>query len=266
MLLVIDVGNTNSVFAVYNVEDIVGSWRLATESKRTSDEYALSLKHLMADKNIKFTDIKNIIIACVVPESLFAFRRLARDYFKVELMVVGENSVSIPIKVKLERPEEVGADRLVNAVAVSDKYPGSKIVIDFGTATTFDVVNDKGEYLGGVIAPGVDLSLHALHAAAAKLPKVAVGKPEKVIGKNTIQAMRSGAYWGYIGLVEGIVEKIKSEYGKKMTVVATGGLSPLFGKATKVIDHLEPDLTIEGLKQIFEINKNNVVNIQKNKK
>lgn len=262
MLLAIDVGNTNTVFAVFDSDKIVGSWRISTESKRTADEYALSLERLMAAKKLSFDQIDAVIISCVVPETLFAFKTLAREYFKSELMVVGEDNVVIPIKIKLERPSEVGADRLVNATAASRKYKGAVIIVDFGTATTFDVLSDKKEYIGGVIAPGVDLSLDALHMAAAKLPKIAVAKPNKVIGNNTVSAMQSGVYWGYMGLIEGIIEKVKSEYGNPMKVIATGGLAPLYSKATKLIESIEPDLTIEGLKYIYDINQNKIINIQ----
>jgi type III pantothenate kinase len=262
MLLAIDVGNTNTVFAVFADGEVAGTWRLSTESKRTADEYALSLKQLMVTKNILFDDISDVIISCVVPETLFAFKSLCSNYFSQDIIVVGEDSTYLPIKVKLDKPSEIGADRLVNTVAASKKYNGAMIIIDFGTATTFDVVTEEGEYLGGSIAPGVDLSLDALHLAAAKLPKIAIEKPQKVIGTNTITAMQSGVYWGYIGLIEGMVGKIKEEYGKDMTVIATGGLAPLYANATDVIEYLESDLTIEGLKIIFDLNQNKVTNIK----
>ena len=263
MLLAIDVGNTNIVFAVFSGSKLTGKWRLATESNRTDDEYAISLKQLFSLEELEFSEIDSVIISCVVPSTLFALKTLARKYFKCEPMVVGDDGVAIPVTVKIDRHTEVGADRIVNAVAANKLYRRDVIIIDFGTATTFDVVSAKGEYLGGVISPGVDLSLSALHDAAAKLPKVAIGKPDNVIGKNTISAMKSGIYWGYVGLVEGIVGKIKKEYGKNMKVIATGGLAPLFAEATSVIESHEPDLTIDGLQYIHEINQNKVRKLKK---
>lgn len=262
MLLAIDVGNTNTVFAVFDGSEVVDTWRLSTESKRTADEYSLSLEHLMGKSGIEFAKIKNVIISSVVPECIFTFKVLAKKYFGCELMVVGESDLFLPINIKLDKPSEIGADRIVNSVAATNKYKEPCIIIDFGTATTFDLVSENSDYLGGVIAPGVELSLDALHAAAAKLPKIAVKKPAKVVGKDTVSAMQSGIYWGYIGMIEGIIKNISEEYGKSAKVIATGGLAPLYSSATEVIDVIEPDLTIDGLKQIFDLNKDNIINIQ----
>jgi type III pantothenate kinase len=255
MLLAIDSGNTNIVFAVFDGEKRLGEWRAATDAKRTADEYAVWLSQLMKLDGLEPSQIDQAILATVVPEALFSLKTLCRRYFKSEPLVVGENGVDIGIAVKVDAPDEVGADRLVNAAAAHERYKGSLIVIDFGTATTFDVVDGEGAYCGGVIAPGINLSLDALHQAAAKLPRIAVERPETVIGRRTIPAMRSGIYWGYVGLIEGVIARIRSEFGAEMTVIATGGLAPLFADATKAIQHLDPDLTLRGLAQINRRNR-----------
>jgi type III pantothenate kinase len=254
MLLAIDVGNTNTVFAVFKDRELVGTWRLSSENERTSEEYALALSKLMELDKLEFSDISGVIISNVVPQTAFPLKNFCRRYFNIEPLVVGEKSVILNVDVKLERPIEVGADRLVNAVAAYKLYKKAVVIIDFGTATTFDVIDSKGAYLGGVISPGVNLSIEALHRAAAKLPEVAVEKPTKVIGNNTITAMQSGVYWGYVSMIEGIIARIKEEFGGEVTTVATGGLAPLFAKATQVIDELECDLTIRGLLEIYESN------------
>lgn len=254
MLLVIDAGNTNTVFAVFDGETLRGQWRIATDARRTSDEYGIWLLQIMAHAKVAPEKIQAAIMSCVVPQSIFALRMLTRQYFHTELLMVGDPSVKLGIQAKIDRPSEVGADRLVNAVAAWRRYQKPLIIVDFGTATTFDVVNHEGDYIGGVIAPGVNLSLETLHRAAAKLPNIAIEKPRYVTGKDTVSAMQSGIYYGYVGLIEGIVSRIKEETGVPMLVVATGGLSPLFAKATKMIDALEPDLIIDGLRLIYKVN------------
>lgn len=254
MLLAIDAGNTNTVFAVFDGEKLKGSWRLSTDPQRTSDEHALNILKLLEISDVKPEEIKDVIIASVVPHSLFNLRSLCRKYFNVEPKVIGEG-LKLGINIILDRPSEVGADRLVNAIAAYEKYKRASIIIDFGTATTFDVINDKGDYLGGAISPGINLSLEALYKAAAKLPEVAIERPDKVIGSSTITAMQSGIYWGYVGLIEGIIERIKGEYRHDMETIATGGLSSIFVRATPLIHRHEPDLTILGLKIIYERNK-----------
>jgi type III pantothenate kinase len=253
MLLVVDVGNTNTVFAVFSGEKLTGTWRISSMRDRTADEYALALSKLLALGGISLKKISGIIISSVVPQTIFPLKMFSRKYLSMEPLVVGDG-VKLPIKVKIDRPTEVGADRLVNAVAAFEKYASPAVILDFGTATTFDVIGAKGDYMGGVIAPGINLSIDALHRAAAKLPEIAVERPLKVIGTNTVAAMQSGVYWGYVGLIEGIVAKIRAEHKKPMKVIATGGLSPLFAKATKIIDALEPDLTIHGLKILYGLN------------
>lgn len=254
MLLVIDVGNTNVVFAVFEDEKILGQWRISTNARRTADEYGVWLTQVLEHSNIAPKKIQNAVCASVVPQTLFDLRQLAKRYFNCELMVVGAPGIHTGIGVKIDNPREVGADRLVNAFAAWERYKQAMIVVDFGTATTFDVVSSEGNYIGGVIAPGVNLSLDALQRAAAKLPNIGIQKPDKVIGTNTVGAMQSGIYYGYVGLIEGIVSRIKTEYRQPMKVIATGGLASLYIKATPVIESLEPDLTIYGLKSLFALN------------
>ena len=207
---------------------------------RTADEYGVWLLQLLQHVGISPAQIRSAILSSVVPQANFALRMLARLYFHTELKIVGEPGVALGIEALIDRPREVGADRLVNAVAAWQRYRKALIIVDFGTATTFDVVNDDGNYVGGVIAPGVNLSLEALHRAAAKLPNIAVERPPCVIGKDTVSAMQSGIYFGYVGLIEGIVSRIVQEFGAPMPVLATGGLAPLFARATTVIDTLAP--------------------------
>ena len=254
MLLAIDAGNTNIVFAVYDGKDVRAEWRAVTETTRTADEYAVLLSPLLSINNLNLSDFDAAIIATVVPAALFDLRLFCRKYLKCEPIVIGDPSIDLGIKVNMDRPQVVGADRLVNAVAAHESYNGALIVIDFGTATTFDIISEKGDYEGGVIAPGANLSAEALHQGTASLPRVAVHRTQSVIGKDTVPAMQSGLYWGYLGLIEGLVTRIKEEWGKPMTVIATGGLANVFHKQTPVIDHLDPDLTIRGLIQIYRRN------------
>lgn len=254
MLLAIDAGNTNIVFAVHDGERLRGQWRASTKDVHTADEYVVWLAQLMELDGLHLRDLKAAIIATVVPQALFNLRMLCKRWLGVEPLVVGEPQTELGLEVRVNRPDAVGADRLVNAVAAHETYKGALIVVDFGTATTFDVVSEEGDYMGGVIAPGVNLSMEALHAAAAKLPRIAIERPQAVIGNDTIPAMQSGVYWGYVALVEGLVARIKTEYGKPMTVVATGGLSALFRHATNVIDKVDADLTIRGLVNIHQRN------------
>jgi type III pantothenate kinase len=254
MLLAIDAGNTNIVFAVHDGETIRAEWRAVTKTTRTADEYAVLLKPLLELNGLQFSDFDAAIIATVVPAAFFDLRQLCRQYLKVDPLVVGDPSVDLGLKVLTDHPETVGAARLVNAVAAHAAYPGPLIVVDFGTATTFDVMNAGGDYEGGVIAPGINLSAEALHKAAAMLPRVAVARTQNVIGKDTVPAMQSGIYWGYIGLIEGLVARIKAEYRKPMTVIATGGLGRVYYRQTPAIDHYDPDLTIRGLVQIYARN------------
>ena len=254
MLLAIDAGNTNIVFALRDNGEVKHRWRISTVEGRTADEYMVWLSQLMALDNMDSKAIDGAIIATVVPQALFPLQLLCRRYFDCDALVVGSAGINLGIKVDIDNPLDVGADRLVNAVAAHASNPQPLIILDFGTATTFDIIDAEGTYRGGVIAPGTNLSLEALHMAAAKLPRVAVEEPPQVIGRNTVNAMQSGVYWGYVGLIEGIVSRIKAEYGAPMKVIATGGLAPLFDRATDVIEEVDQDLTIKGLFQIYDLN------------
>ncbi|MFN3232702.1 MAG: type III pantothenate kinase [Alphaproteobacteria bacterium] len=253
MLLAIDAGNTNVVFAVFErqTRNLLGEWRVSTKRDRTADEYFVWLETLMEREGINDTAIEGAIISTVVPQLLFNLKTLCHRYFKCEPLIVGEDDLDLGVEIKATG---AGADRLLNAVSAHRSYGGPLIVIDFGTATTFDAVDAEGALLGCVICPGVNLSLEALHMAAAKLPDVPVNKPAKVIGTSTVPAMQSGVYWGYVGMIEGLVARIKEEYGGDMTVVATGGLAPLFADATPVIQHVDSDLTVRGLIDIYQRN------------
>ena len=254
MLLAIDAGNTNVVFAVFDGETLLGKWRMATDARRTADEYAVWLFDVMQLSNLDAKRIDAAIISTVVPRVLFDLRMLCKHYFNTHALVIGDPAVKLGIGVNTERPSEVGADRLVNAVAARKTYGNNLIILDFGTATTFDVVGASGDYEGGIIAPGINLSLEALHMAAAKLPHIAIMRPERVLGKSTVSAMQSGVFYGYLGLIEGIISRLVQEQEKAMAVVATGGLGSLFVRATDVIEHLDGDLTIRGLLDIYRLN------------
>ncbi len=256
MLLAINSGNTNASFAIYDGETMRGRWRISTDTRRTADEYAVWLIQLMGLQGLTPAVIDGAIIASVVPEALFNLKTLVRRFFSTEPLVIGDSDGNrLGIAAAIDRPEEAGADRLVNAFAAHRLYGAPAIVVDFGTATTFDVVDDGGAYAGGVIAPGINLSLQALYMAAAKLPSVAIDRPARVIGKSTIPCMQSGIFWGYVGLIEGLVTRIKAEYGKPMQVIATGGLAPMFQDATNVIERTDPDLTLRGLALLYRTNR-----------
>lgn len=254
MLLAINANNTNTSFAVWDGTALKGSWRTATEGRRTADEYVVWLDHLLALDGLSRRDFDGVVIASVVPETNFNLLTFCRKYCGTEPVVVGDKGVKLGTRALVERPEEVGADRLVNTVAAHDRYKGPLIVVDFGTATTLDVVDGDGNYCGGVIAPGINLSLAALHMAAAQLPSVRIARTERVIGKDTVSCMQSGIYWGYIGLIEGLVGRIKGEFGAAMRTIATGGLAPLFGGATDAIEKVDPDLILWGLRLIYRLN------------
>ncbi|HTM82332.1 type III pantothenate kinase [Asticcacaulis sp.] len=251
MLLAIEQGNTNTLFAIHDGKDWIAQWRVATETTRTADEYAAWLYQLMQMHGLDFKIIKDCIISSVVPQSLFNLRKLCQRYFDRQPYVIGENT-HLGIEIRIDKPREAGADRLVNAVGGHITYAGPLIIIDSGTATTFDVVGADGGYEGGAIAPGINLSLQALHSAAAKLPRIAIEKPARKIGKDTVSAMQSGIFWGYIGLIEYMITSIKAEYGQKMIVIATGGVASLFEGATDSIDHFDHDLTLRGLLEIYK--------------
>jgi type III pantothenate kinase len=255
MLLAIEQGNTNTLFAVHDGDKWIAQWRAATHASRTADEYAVWLSQLLAMAGLQLGVFNGCIISSVVPQSIFNLRNLARRYLKVEPLVIGEN-VELGIEVRIEKPSEAGADRLVNAIGAHVVYPGDLIVIDSGTATTFDVIASDGGMEGCAIAPGINLSMEALHQAAAKLPRVAIQRPRgnSAIGRDTVASMQSGIFWGYIALIEGLCARIKTEWGKPMTVIGTGGVASLFHGATAAIDHFDPDLTIRGMLEIYRRN------------
>jgi type III pantothenate kinase len=254
MLLAIDVGNTNTKFAIWDGQTWRAQWRSSTDTSRTADEYAPWLNQIMQLNGLSFTQLTACVISTVVPQALFNLRNLSRRYINAEPMVIGEDGLKLGIEVRIDKPNEAGADRLVNAVGAFINYGGPAIVIDSGTATTFDIVAADGAFEGGVILPGINLSLQALHDAAARLPRVEIRDPGRVIGKDTVSAMQSGIYWGSIDMIEGLIRRIKAEYGKPMKVVATGGVASLFEGSSKAIDVWDQDLTSKGLLEVFRRN------------
>ncbi|MES2144073.1 MAG: type III pantothenate kinase [Pseudomonadota bacterium] len=253
MLLAIDCGNTNTVFSIWDGSRFLATWRIATDHRRTADEYYVWLSSMMMLTKTE-AKVTAAIISSTVPRVVFNLRVLCNRYFGCRPLVVGKPDCRLPVPPRVDPGTTVGPDRLVNTVGAHDRHGGSLIVVDFGTATTFDVVDDDGAYVGGVIAPGVNLSLEALHMAAAALPHIDVAKPQSVIGTNTVACMQSGVYWGYVGLVEGVVARIRQERARAMKVIATGGLASLFDQGTTIFDKVEDDLTMHGLVLIHDLN------------
>lgn len=256
MLLTIDAGNTNTVFALLDGDKIVEHWRISTGDQRTVEEYMVWISHLMTLHNRTVDDVTGAIIASVVPQVVWPLSQLCTKYFNCDPLIIGSDAVDLGISVKVTNPQEVGADRLVNAVAGDILYGGPLVIVDFGTATTFDVVGDDGAYLGGLICPGINLSLSALHQAAAKLPRIAVTAPTegRVTGKTTQEAMQFGVFWGYVGMIEGLVDRLRSEHRSDMKIIATGGLATIFSDHTSAIDSVSDDLTLQGMRIIYERN------------
>ena len=254
MLLAIDAGNTNLVFALVDGGAIKARWRIATDPRRTADEYAVWLYQLLELEGYSKQDVTAVIIGTVVPRALHNLEVLGKKYFQVEPLVAGQGIASWPLEFEVDEPQNVGADRALNAIAAHAKHPGDLLIIDFGTATTFDIVTPTGAYAGGIIAPGINLSLDALVSAAAKLPRIALEAPEdrSVIGRTTQSQMLIGIYWGYIAMIEGLTDRLKREVSKPLTVIATGGLAALFDKHTNAFDAIEPDLTIQGLSFLYD--------------
>jgi len=254
MLLAINCNNTNIKFGVVDGDRIVGEWRQHTSAMRTADEHAVWLLQLMEIERIDPKSITDAIVGSVVPNANFNLRRLCSRYFNCEPMFIGDPGVVYGVKIK---GVGAGADRICNTVGASVMFPRTPvIVVDFGTATTFDVVDEEGSYCGGVIAPGINLSIEALVNATAQLPRIVVERPGKVIGTTTVDCMHSGVFWGYVGLIEGLVARIRAEFGKPMRVVSTGGLAPVFDGATTVIEQVVPDITARGLIEIYKRSKN----------
>lgn len=254
MLLAVDAGNTNVVFALVEGGQVRARWRIATDPRRTADEYAVWLSQLLALEGYDRSAVTDVIIGTVVPRALHNLEVLAQKYFKTEAVIAGKGKAEWGFALDVEEPGNLGADRALNMIAGHARHPGDLLIIDFGTATTFDVVDYRGAYKGGIIAPGINLSLDALVTAAAKLPRIAIAAPESgsVVGRNTVDQMHIGIYWGYIAMIEGLVARLKAEVGRPSKVIATGGLAVLFEKNTDVFDAIEPDLTIQGLAMLWE--------------
>jgi type III pantothenate kinase len=253
MLLAVDVGNTNLVFALVDKGEIRARWRIATDPRRTADQYSVWLHQLLELEGFGREDVEGVIIGTVVPRALHNLEVLSEKYFHKTPVIAGQGAAEWPLQLDVDEPQSVGADRALNAIAAHAKYRGDLLIIDFGTATTFDVVSSSGAYTGGIISPGINLSLDALVNAAAKLPRIAIEAPQSnsVIGRTTESQMIIGIYWGYVAMIEGLAERIKRELGRPVTVVATGGLATLFDQHTKVFDAIEPDLTIQGLSLLY---------------
>jgi len=254
MLLAVDAGNTNVVFALVRGREIKARWRIATDPRRTADQYAVWLHQLLELEGYEKDAVDAVIIGTVVPRALHNLEVLASKYFHTDPLIAGQGKADWPIVLDVDEPHSVGADRALNAIAAHEKHKGDLIVIDFGTATTFDVVDPAGAYKGGIIAPGINLSLDALVNAAAKLPRIAIEAPKdmSVIGRTTEGQMLAGIYWGYVAMMEGLVARLKAEIGRPVTVLATGGLATLFDKHTDLFDAVEPDLTIQGLSLLYD--------------
>jgi type III pantothenate kinase len=255
MLLAIDAGNTNLVFALVAQGEIKARWRIATDPRRTADQYAVWLHQLLELEGYDKSDVDAVIIGTVVPRALHNLEVLAGKYFHVEPIIAGQGGAAWPMQLDVDEPRSVGADRALNAIAAHARHAGDLIIIDFGTATTFDLVDPAGAYKGGIIAPGINLSLDALVSAAAKLPRIAIETPAdtNVIGRTTESQMLIGIYWGYVAMIEGLTERMKRELGRPATVVATGGLATLFDEHTDAFDAIEPDLTIQGLSLLYDM-------------
>ena len=254
MILVMDAGNSNILIGVYEHEQLRQHWRIQTDTRKTEDEYAMSIQALFAHEGISFEQIEGVIISSVVPPIMFALEQMAKKYMRIKPLIVGPG-VKTGLNIKYENPREVGADRIVNAIAALSLYGGQPlVVVDFGTAITYCYLNEKGDYMGGVIAPGISISTEALYMKASKLPRIEIAKPAQVLGKNTVAAMQSGIFYGFIGQVEGIVSRLKAMSKQEPFVVATGGLAELIANETTMIDVVEPFLTLKGLHIIYKRN------------
>jgi len=254
MLFVIDVGNTNTVLGVYQNEELIHHWRIETNRYKTEDEYGMVIGSLLHYADIQFMDFTGVIISSVVPPIMFALERMSTKYFKQKPLVVGPG-IKTGLNIKYDNPKEVGADRIVNAVAGIAQYGSPLIIVDFGTATTYCYIDENKNYIGGAIAPGINISTEALYTKASKLPRIELSTPSNIVGRNTVEAMQVGILYGYVGQVEGIVKRMKEQAKKEPTVIATGGLASLISKESTVIDVIDPYLTLKGLHLIYKRNK-----------
>jgi type III pantothenate kinase len=257
VIFVFDIGNTNTVLGVYDGEELKYHWRIETNRNRTDDEYGMIIKSLFNHVGLSFSHINGIVISSVVPPIMFALERMCVKYFNQKPIVVGPGTKT-GLNIKYENPREVGADRIVNAVAAIHEYGSPLIIVDFGTATTYCYVNEEKQYMGGAIAPGINISTEALYSKAAKLPRIEITRPEGVIGKNTVSAMQAGIVYGYVGQVEGIVKRMKEQSKTEPTVIATGGLAQLISQESNVFDVIDPFLTLKGLQLIYKRNLDSV--------
>jgi len=259
MIFVLDVGNTNTVLGVYKNDELKHHWRIETSRNKTEDEYGMIIKSLLAHEELSFMDFDGIIISSVVPPIMSALERMCEKYFKMKPLIVGAG-IKTGLDIKYDNPKEVGADRIVNAVAAIQQYGGPLVIVDFGTATTYCYVNEKKQYMGGAIAPGIGISTEALYSRASKLPRIEIVKPDSIVGKSTVSAMQAGILYGYVGQVEGIVRRMKAESPVEPKVIATGGLSALIADESNVIDVVDPYLTLTGLRIIYQRNKDRFKN------
>ncbi|WP_042147450.1 type III pantothenate kinase [Paucisalibacillus sp. EB02] len=255
MLFVLDVGNTNTVLGVFVEEELKYHWRIKTDRYKTEDEFGMLIKSLFDFSGIKLQDITGVVISSVVPPIMFSLDRMCKIYFGIDPIIVGKDTVKTNLEMCYPNPKEIGADRIVNAVGALKEHKAPLIIIDFGTATTYCYINESKEYCGGIISPGINISMEALYQRASKLPKIEIEAPESVVGKSTVEAMKSGVFYGYIGQVDGIVNRIKKDAGKDAKVIATGGLAQLIGESTDTIDHVDPFLTLKGLYEIYKMNR-----------
>ncbi|GGK01212.1 type III pantothenate kinase [Lentibacillus kapialis] len=254
MLFVLDAGNTNTVLGVFKDESLIHEWRIKTDRHKTEDDYAVLVKTLLEHEDLSFSDISGVIISSVVPPMMFSLEKMCTKYFHLEPLIIGKESVHSYLKMAYPNPKEIGADRIVNAVGAIKEYGAPLIIIDFGTATTFCYINQEKAYHGGLITPGILISMEALNSKASKLPKIELDAPESVIGRTTEDAMQSGVFYGYVAQVDGIVKRMKQEMGTKPIVIATGGLASLFTKASETIDYADKYLTLKGLHLIYKQN------------
>lgn len=254
MLIVVDIGNTNITLGLYNGDTIVDNYRLTTKLERTSDEYGFMLISFLAASHIEAEEIEDIIISSVVPTIMYSFTNSIKKYFKKDPIIVGPG-IKTGVSIKIDNPRSLGADRLVDAAGAYYIYGGPCLVVDFGTATTFDVITEHAEFIGGATAPGLGISSAALSSQAAKLPEIEIKKPQQIIAKDTVSSMQAGIVYGYIGLTESLIEKIKESYGKNLKVISTGGLGRVIFNETNAIDVYDPDLTFKGLKIIYDKHK-----------